>query len=198
MKNIDVAIVAIPDDKHFDILKQLAEYPLKLVVCEKPICTDLNEAREIVALYKAKNIALMVDYTRRFIPHYWKLYGDTPIYGLCQFNRGWLHTGTHAIDFFNMIGCKNYDIHQVNADFRVWNIDVIYPRWLFKEIRIGNQPIPDYFNSHLEHLAENANNFLQGKEPLKCTGEMALKSLETCFELMKGSDKKQCQSEKKN
>jgi hypothetical protein len=36
----------------------------------------------------------------------------------------------------------------------------------------------------MKYVAENAYNFLEGKEELKCTGEMALKSLEMCFELM--------------
>ncbi|MFA6282144.1 MAG: Gfo/Idh/MocA family oxidoreductase, partial [Candidatus Omnitrophota bacterium] len=63
---INVAIVTVPDDTHYEVLKELAEYPLKLVIVEKPICNDLIQAREIVELYKAKGTPLMVNYTRRF------------------------------------------------------------------------------------------------------------------------------------
>jgi hypothetical protein len=37
------------------------------------------------------------------------------------------------------------------------------------------------------HVTENAHNFLEGREALKCTGEDSLRSLEICFELMGAS-----------
>lgn len=181
----DVVVVATPDDTHFDILKQIAKKQLSLVLCEKPICTDLEKAREIVQLYKERGIPLMVNYTRRYLPYYdhLKQYGK-PHYGLCRFNRGWLHTATHGIDFFNMIGCENYDILESEETERHWYLGVKYKAHTFRETRCGDEPVWDYYDKSHWHVTENAYNFLEGKEPLKCTGDHALAALEKCFELM--------------
>jgi predicted dehydrogenase len=63
---IDVVIVATSDNIHYKILKEIAMYPwgsfsrIKLLMVEKPITTDLSHTYEIVSLYKAKGIPLMV------------------------------------------------------------------------------------------------------------------------------------------
>ena len=184
--DIDVAIVTTPDDFHYDILKKLANWPLKLVICEKPICTDLQQAREIVELYKAKGIGLMVNYTRRFLPYYDFLKQENPLTGICRFNRGWAHSASHAIEFFNMIGCKNYELFESQSDERVWDIRVAYNNFVFTETRNGDDPVWDYYDKTHYHIIDNAYKFLEGKEEIKCTGEMALRALEKCYELMSG------------
>jgi hypothetical protein len=182
---VDIAIVSTSDNTHYEILKQLAEYPLKLVIVEKPICENLEQAREIVELYKAKGIPLMVNYTRRFLPYYDNLkeYGK-PISSVCRFNRGWLHTASHAIDFFNMLGCDNYSIFESDSNSRVWIITVAWKYNIFTEHRFGEQPVWPYYNKSHMHIMNNAYEFLEGREEIKCTGEMALHSLEICFNLM--------------
>lgn len=185
---IDVAIVATPDETHYDILKQLANYPLKLVICEKPICTDLQQAREIVAQYKEKGIPLMVDYTRRFIPELQELKQRKPIFGICNFNRGWLHTASHGIDFFDMLGLKDYEIIESKSKSRVWTLAVTFEGYgMWREQRIGDMPVPEYYSNHMMYVANNAYNFLEGKEPLKCDGETALRTLEITYKLMEES-----------
>ncbi|MFW9969285.1 MAG: Gfo/Idh/MocA family protein [Candidatus Odinarchaeota archaeon] len=186
MPYFDIAVVTTPDDTHYEILKELSECKLKLVICEKPLCADLQEAKEIVELYKEKNIKLMVNYTRRFIPHYDKLkQHGKPIKANCFFNRGWIHTATHAIDFFEMLGVKDYEITEIHTeDYRVWDILVNYDNYKFKETRVGDMPVWDYYNDAMMHVVNNVYNFLEGKEDIKCTGEHALKALEICYKLM--------------
>lgn len=185
---VNVAIVTTPDNEHFDTLTQLAGYPLRLVVCEKPICSNLQQAREIVELYKAKGIPLMVNYTRRFLPYYdyLKQYGK-PNYAQCTYNRGLLHTGSHGIDFFNMIGADNFSlIAYPKEDYRMWDMKVFYENHAFRELRIGEDPVWNYYDKSHMHIINNAYEFLEGREEIKCTGEMALDSLEKCYELMEG------------
>jgi hypothetical protein len=184
----DVAIITTPDRNHYEILKQLAEYPLRLVICEKPLCKGLQHAREIVELYMAKGIGLMVNYTRRFLPYYDFLKKENPLTAICRFNRGWLHSASHATDFFNMIGCENYEIFESQSDERVWDIRVAYRNFIFTEIRYGNQPVWPYYDKSHMHIINNAYEFLEGREEIKCTGKMALAALEKCYELME--DKK--------
>jgi hypothetical protein len=189
LKNLgyDIAIVTTPDNGHYKILKQLAEYPLRLVICEKPICDNLEQAREIVELYKDKGIGLMVNYTRRFLPYYdyLKKYGK-PFHGHCRFNRGWIHTATHAIDFFNMLGCEEFTMIESSIECRIWDISVGYVGHDFRESRFGNEKVWSYYDKSHMHIINNAYEFLEGREEIKCTGEMALKALEICYELMEG------------
>lgn len=193
MKYVDVVVIATPDNAHYELLKQLVNYSLKLVICEKPLTTDLNEAREIVGLYKEREIPIMVNYTRRYVPFYdyLKSHGK-PLYGECCFNRGWLHTATHAIDFFNMVGCDNYRIFEYDGNQyeRYWDIFLAYRDHSFSETRKDGMPVWSYMDKTMWNLAENAHNFLEGKEPIKCAGDDALLALEKCYELMKGSDAK--------
>lgn len=192
----DVAVVVTNDDQHYEILKQLAEYPLKLVLCEKPICADLDQAREIVELYKAKTIPLMVNYTRNFLPYYEDLkrmyeageFGKI-VSANVVFNRGWKHTATHAISFLEWFFDSQYNgkIMECETDYRIWQIDLYFEKYHWREERIGDQPVWYYYDKSHWYVVENAYNFLEGKEPLKCTGEDALRSLGICYELMEGA-----------
>jgi predicted dehydrogenase len=198
-----IAVVATPDDQHYEILKELAEYPLKLAIVEKPLCTDLAQAREIVELYRARGIPLMVNYTRRFIPYYRELRekwnnGESGSFigGNFVFNRGWIHTGSHMIDFirwffgFGDDYIKNHlGIRQIDdgENYRIWMIDLFFQRFHWREERIGDQPVWDYYDRAMWHVVDNAYNFLEGRESLKCTGEDTLRTLEICFEMMEGA-----------
>lgn len=183
-EHFDIAVVATPDNYHFPILKQLSKRKPRLVICEKPICEDLKQAKEIVKLYNSKKISLAVNYTRRFLPHYdyLKQYGK-PIYATCSFNRGLLHTASHAVDLFNMLGVDNYKLIEIPTNYRVWDIKVYYKNYKFSEVRLGKKPVWDYYDNSHWHVVENVYNFLEGKEPLKCTGEDGLRALETCYKL---------------
>lgn len=189
----DIVIIATPDNSHFNYLKKVAKHKPKLVICEKPLCEDLEQAREIVKLYKQKGIPLMVNYTRRFIPELQELkrrykngeFGKI-VSANIVFNRGWLHSATHAIDFCGWLfdGEYNGKILECETDYRIWQIDLYFEKYHWREERIGDMLVPSYFDKHMQHVVENAYNFLEGKEELKCTGENALKALEICHELM--------------
>jgi predicted dehydrogenase len=192
---IDIVIIATPDNTHYDYLKLFANigHNPKLVICEKPLCTDLQQAREIVQLYKKKNIPLMVDYTRNFIPYYEDLkrkyqageFGEI-VSSNVVFNRGWIHTATHAISFLEWLfdGQYNGKIMKCETDYRIWQIDLYFEKYHWREERIGDEPVWFYYDDAMMHVISNAFEFLEGKEPIKCTGEDALKALEKCYELL--------------
>jgi predicted dehydrogenase len=192
-QRFDVAVVATPDDTHYEILKTFAKYPIKLVICEKPLCCDLQEAREIVETYRAKNIPLMVNYTRRFTPKYQELkrFYDMGAYGKVLsanlvFNRGWIHSATHGIDLFNWFfgdGIKP-KIEYVGFEVpRRWLLNICFEKYFWSETRQNDQPVSGIFDNTMWYLAENAYNFLEGREPIRCTGEDGLFALEKCFGL---------------
>jgi predicted dehydrogenase len=185
----DVICIATPDDTHYEILKNIPR-SVRLVICEKPICTDLADARTIVKSFERKHIPILVDYTRRFIP-YLKLlklnysrnkYGNLLDYNIC-FNRGNSHTGSHAIDFMRwFFNVDSVEMNEMaNIPYRVWKIELFFESFYWKEERILDMEVPSYYNTHMMHVIENAYNFLSGEEGLMCTGEDALKTLELCY-----------------
>ena len=199
----NVAVVSTPDDCHYEILKELAEYSLKLVIAEKPICNNLQQAKEIVELYKAKSIPILVNYTRRFLPYYEDLkrryeggeFGELLSWNL-DFNRGLLHSGSHMVDFIQwffgyqldgIIEVERDDAitnERIKTDYRIWQMQLFFEKHFWQEQRIGFQDVWPYYDKTHWHVVDNAYQFLEGKEELKCNGEQALRSLEICFELM--------------
>jgi len=195
-READIAIVTVPDETHYEVLKKLAEYPLRLIIVEKPICNNLEQAREIVELYKSKGTPLMVNYTRRFLPYYEDLKqryeaGEFGLLiGACvNFNRGFLHTGSHGVDFVNWLGdTEKLVINEIdNLDYRLWQMDLYFEKYHWREERIGDMPVWDYYDKTHWYVIDNAFEFLEGREPLKCTGEDGLRALEICCRLMKGA-----------
>ncbi len=103
--SVDVVCIASPDETHADILQALLSYSPKLVFCEKPLTTELGQAKKLVVQYQQQNIPLLVNYTRRFVPEfqqlqsniksdlYGKFVGGNSIYG-----KGFKHNGSHLID----------------------------------------------------------------------------------------------------
>lgn len=185
--NIDIFVVTTPDNTHYEILKKLIKYKPKLVVCEKPLCENTQQAREIIKLYKEKNIPILVNYTRRFIPELQQLKKDYKegkfgelIYARAIFNKGWIHTGSHAIDFFNWlepgIDC---DLDYIkDANYRIWQIELFFEHYYWCEKRIGNMLVPSYYDNHTQHVVKHIYNYLNSLENLFCTAEDALFALE--------------------
>lgn len=176
---VDVVIISTPDNTHYDILKNEYIGKPKLVICEKPLCSTVAEVKEIIKLYEKSNIPILLGYTRNFIPLYHNLKELNPIYGECYFNRGWLHTGTHAIALFEWLGIKNYNLTEVQCEDRIWHLRLKFEELQdFVETRIGDMPVPSYFDFHTRYVIDNAVNFLEGKEELRCTMYDGLKALE--------------------
>jgi len=107
---VDVAVVATPDALHYPLLKALAEYPLKLVFAEKPLTRTVDEAEEIIGLYRERGIRLAVNYSRRFIPEFSELTSKIVsgafggyITGSGYYGKGTVHNGTHMIDLLSFL-----------------------------------------------------------------------------------------------
>lgn len=188
--NYDIVIVTTPDNTHYKILLDIPlKYPsAKLVVCEKPMCMTSKETKEIIQIYEQHNISVLVNYTRRFIPELIALKEHgLAIGGTCVFNRGWEHTATHAIDFFNMLGCKGVYVENTDAINRMWYVSVLFEDcYLFNEYRYGNMPVLEYYDLHMQYVIQNLIGYLNGTEDLKCTMYDAMKCISKMEELKNG------------
>jgi predicted dehydrogenase len=67
---IDIASICTPSESHYGILMELVEYPIKGIFCEKPIASNLNEAREMVLGCEKKQIVMSVNHLRRWDNRY--------------------------------------------------------------------------------------------------------------------------------
>ena len=67
LPHVDLVSVAVPTSAHYAVAKQCLEAG-KHVLVEKPIAVQPAEARELVALAKAKGLRLQVGHSERFNP----------------------------------------------------------------------------------------------------------------------------------
>ena len=103
----DIVIVAVPTKNHYNLLLNLLDPKLisKLVITEKPFCTNFTQAKTISSIYKENKIPILVDYIRRFAPGYKEIKKqiDSGVFGKAQnarvlYGRGLKHESCHAID----------------------------------------------------------------------------------------------------
>jgi len=105
----DIAIIAVPTETHYEILHQIyinnVNKMPKLIIAEKPFCSELNQARSIAESYSDLGIPIVIDYIRRYAQGYKdiKKQIDFGAFGKtlnCRvlYTRGMKHEGCHALD----------------------------------------------------------------------------------------------------
>lgn len=65
MNEIDAAFVVTPTSVHFELVKNLLENN-KHVFCEKPLCSNDEEAAKLLKIAEGKNVVLQVGHSERF------------------------------------------------------------------------------------------------------------------------------------
>ncbi|MFH1621488.1 MAG: Gfo/Idh/MocA family oxidoreductase [Patescibacteria group bacterium] len=107
MKQIQPEIVSIATlpESHADIVEKVLAYPVKAILCEKPIAHSLEAAERLVAACKAKNIPLFINHIRRFDPEIRAAKKRLSEMGEVMqahsyYTRGIQNNGTHVIDLF--------------------------------------------------------------------------------------------------
>jgi len=104
--------ICTPDDSHYQILSQVltSDHKPLGVLCEKPLATDLVQARELVNMCKYNGVALAVNYMRRFAENVNSLrsYILDGNLGEIQAVNGWytkgvIHNGSHWFDLLRFL-----------------------------------------------------------------------------------------------
>lgn len=119
----DIVIVSVPTELHSDIMYSLATFPdwkPRLVICEKPFCSNTKEAKTISRLYGNINVPIMINYTRRYEKTIHKIknvIARSKVFS-CRivYNRGLYRDGCHAIDICNYLFGTNQSISKIDAD----------------------------------------------------------------------------------
>lgn len=108
-KYIDMFIVATSTEYHVDIMNEILEhFDPKLVIVEKPFCSNYKEAFEIQKKYNNRKIQIVVNYTRRFCISLQSLREELVAgkYGKIKacnavYVRGFIRDASHALDLCN-------------------------------------------------------------------------------------------------
>lgn len=125
-ETIDVAVNATPDDIHYDVLTQLFLHNVQLISTEKPVATSLEQAQELYTLAKEKNIPVLLNYNRQFVPEFVQLKKQIDAGELGEFltgsgyyGKGLLHNGSHMFALLRgLIGeVKSSHSYASNQDF---------------------------------------------------------------------------------
>lgn len=143
----DILDIITPPVTHLDAIRTAVEFPLKVIICQKPFCTSLEEARKAIQLVEKAGIPLVIHENFRFQPWFRviaKAIADGKIGRVHQMTfrmrtgdgqgqeaylarqpyfqkmeRFLIHeTGVHYIDTFRYLLGK---VHSVYADLRKMN-----------------------------------------------------------------------------
>jgi len=165
---IDIVCVASPDKSHFEILKRLVNYDIKLVLAEKPLATTLEETKRIITLYKKAGIPIVVNHTRRFLPKFQELREYIAknklgkfVTGNAYYGKGILHNGVHIIDLlFFLVG----DIKEIKPYDKIYDYSSEDPSVsTLLEFKRGQYFVLQHIDSRLYTESEMALFFEKGK-----------------------------------
>lgn len=125
-KFIDVVVVAVPDEHHYEVLKEVLEYEPKVIFLEKPVAKSIEQVNKILNVLDKKKTEIVVNYSRRFVYEYEFIkkeilegtYGSF-ITGTCYYGKGILHNGSHAIDLIRFLlgEIKNKHVLEKISDY---------------------------------------------------------------------------------
>mgnify|MGYP001572099296 CR=1 FL=1 len=108
----DVVSVCVPDDRHFDVLRQLLESPTppKAVFAEKPVCATREQLDALFRLERTSGARIIVNHTRRFDTAHRRLKSVIRDRELGEFLRGHVdyyggfrHLGVHVVDLLQFL-----------------------------------------------------------------------------------------------
>lgn len=107
---LDVVVICTPDHLHAAVARQALEAGVN-VLCEKPLVTDLDEARALVAAVRQSGRIFMTGQCARFFPR-------------SQFAHGLVERDELGPIFF----AEADYIHDAAAFFRDWRVDPQHPQ----------------------------------------------------------------------
>ena len=130
----DILHISTPPETHYNIIKRAIPYNPKLIICEKPLAHNLEDAKQILNIYKNNKVKILVNHERRYSKDYInvknhieaKTYGELlSISAKVYMGQGspakdiLLHDGTHLIDTVHFITDKKLKIkqYQKSKDF---------------------------------------------------------------------------------
>jgi predicted dehydrogenase len=102
----DIVVISTSSQSHSHILKEVVEYSKpKVILCEKPLSYNLNEAYSMQKICQDNNVKLFVNYIRISQPNSIEIKNkiDNGTYagslkGVVWYSKGLIHNGSHFVN----------------------------------------------------------------------------------------------------
>lgn len=145
---IDAAVIATPDDLHYEMTMAALDRGLH-VLCEKPLSGDAAAAREMLRKAEAKGIKHMVLFTWRWQPHwrYLKQLVDTGYIGRC-YHASFDFIGGFALDKGYKWRFDGRRANGVTGDLGSHMID--FARWYLGDVARVSADLPVFTDQSAE------------------------------------------------
>lgn len=114
----DIVAICTPTSTHYDYLSKMLMHGPKLVICEKPVDSDLIRLNNVLSLYRKSNTKVLVNFFRRFQPGITQLRNEindvlaeeecTNI--VVTYQRGFHNNASHAIDLLEYLFGSTFDL----------------------------------------------------------------------------------------
>jgi len=129
-QTIEIVSVSVDTESHYDVLASIPkQFPsVKVVLVEKPFCSNVKEAAEIEMMFNDLGIKIVVNYLRRFdkgllivkelIKDNFDIYSTVFYY-----NRGLERDGCHAIDLIHYFFGDIIKFDEFSQDQTILDLD---------------------------------------------------------------------------
>ena len=110
----DIVVVSVNTQNHYKIILDIInKIKTKIILVEKPFCSNVNQARKLKKILDKKNIKCFINYPRRFlngISYLKNLIQDKFFFGKINISGGLINNGCHFIDLMNYLFDGNPEI----------------------------------------------------------------------------------------
>lgn len=116
----ELVVICSPTLYHYQNLLEVVKFnSIKVVLCEKPLSYDIDEAKKMINICKLSNIKLFINFVRRADPGVLEIKKmiqnkiiKYPIKGFCWYTKGMINTASHFVDlcYFWLGEIKSYDL----------------------------------------------------------------------------------------
>jgi predicted dehydrogenase len=118
---LDLAVVAVPPEEQFGVLKTLISASTRMIFCEKPFCSTLREARAVQEIADKSDVPIFVNFHRRWEPRFKALGAQTRELGrpssvVVAYCKGTINYGSHIVDLLSFLFGRIVAVQSERAD----------------------------------------------------------------------------------
>ncbi len=115
---IDLVVIATNTKDHFDsFIKIIENFSPRLILCEKPLSSNVQESRKMIDLAISANISLAVNYIRQYDPGIKRLIDiindgglGFPLKSCVWYRKGIYNSGSHMISLISRVFGRVLDV----------------------------------------------------------------------------------------
>lgn len=101
----DIVSVCVPTNQHAAVLRRVAKFRPKLIICEKPVTSSVTDTKKLIRGFTQLGVPVLVNHSRRFDGGLAKIQGEfregkfgKAISASMLYTKGVLNNGSHVLD----------------------------------------------------------------------------------------------------